>query len=63
MINSKNSFNQKLNQIIHSKTKSNIHSKNYSFKLDKTTQFGKTVKNKEKGPVMISKGACYSFFL
>jgi len=55
IIHSKNLFIQKLNQI--------IHSKNYSFKMDKTTQLEKTVKNRQKGPVLTSKGAFYSFFL
>ena len=69
IIHSKNLFIQKLNQIIHSKNlfiqKLNqiIHSKNYSFKMDKTTQLEKTVKNRQKGPVLTSKGAFYSFFL
>ena len=45
---------QKQNQI--------IHSKNYSFKLDKTTQLEKTVENRQKRPVLTSKGAFYSFF-
>ena len=68
-IHSKNLFIQNLNQIIHSKNlfiqKQNqiIHSKNYSFKLDKTTQLEKTVRNRQKGPVLTSKGAFYSFFL
>ena len=67
-IHSKNLFIQNLNQIIHSKNlfiqKQNqiIHSKNYSFKLDKTTQLEKTVRNRQKGPVLTSKGAFYSFF-
>ena len=55
IIHSKNLFIQKLNQI--------IHSKNYSFKMDKTTQLEKTVKNRQKKPVLTSKGAFYSFFL
>ena len=68
-IHSKNLFIQNINQIIHSKNlfiqKQNqiIHSKNYSFKLDKTTQLEKTVRNRQKGPVLTSKGAFYSFFL
>ena len=31
--------------------------------MDKTTQLEKTVKNRQKGPVLTSKGAFYSFFL
>ena len=65
IIHSKNLFIQKLNQIIHSKNlfiqKINqiIPSKNYSFKMDKTAQLEKTVKNRQKGPVLTSKGAFY----
>ena len=65
IIHSKNLFIQKLNQIIHSKNlfiqKLNqiIHSKNYSLKMDKTTQLEKTVKNRQKKPVLTSKGAFY----
>jgi len=65
IIHSKNLFIQKLNQIIHSqnlfiqKLNQIIHSKKYSFKMNKTTQLEKTVKNRQKGPVLTSKGAFY----
>jgi len=50
-----NLFIQKLNQI--------IHSKNYSFKMDKTTQLEKTFKNRKNRSFLTTKAAFYSFFL
>ena len=54
IIHSKNLFIQKLNLI--------IHSKKYSFKLDKKNQLEKTVKNRQKGPFLTSKGAFFFHF-
>ena len=60
----KNWFNSKLNReysfnkIIHSKL-----DQKYSFKLENKSQLEKTVKNRQKGPVLSKKRRFYSFFL
>ena len=41
----------------------NIHSINHSFKLENKFQLEKTVKNRQKEPVLSSKSTFYTFFL